>query len=201
MKFFFSFILLSVSIIPAQAQSYPGDVEPDRNSGDIPDASSFISLDYKISHINDLQADQTGLTVGAILRRKLSIGISYFSLLGQRNRVSVDGINNSPLSMSYGGLNIDYSVFPLEWIKVGAGGVLSLGRLSTGNSNYPGITTYSTSDWFGQFEPKAFVGVNVISTLWINLTYWYMLPFGVDYYNVNSKSLQGPAFAIGLSIF
>jgi hypothetical protein len=71
--------------------------------------------------------------------------------------------------------------------------------ISAGDIN--GVRNYFQSDWLGMFEPKVFAGVNIISNFWICASYWYMAPFGVDFYDINSRSLSGSAFGIGIYMF
>jgi hypothetical protein len=198
------FIVLSFSITNLIAQSFPGDVDPDKssvNSDETEGTGSFLGLDYKISKINSQQANQLGLSVGGLLNRSLGIGISYFSLLGTNVKVNFDQTLNRAISLEYGGFSVDYSFFPVSWIRVGAGGVLSLGRMSVSSSDISGIRNYSQSDWLGIIEPKIFAGINVFSNIWICASYWYMLPFGVDFYDIRNSSFNSGAFGIGIYTF
>ena len=199
-----SLIIYCLSMANLRSQSFPGDVDPDKssvNSGETEGAGTFLGFDYKISKINNAQANQLGLSVGGLLNRSLGIGISYFSLLGTNVKVNLDPNLNRAISLEYGGFSVDYSFFPVSWIRVGAGGVLSLGRMSVSSSDISGIRNYSQSDWLGIIEPKIFAGINVFSNIWICASYWYMLPFGVDFYDIRNSSFNSSAFGIGIYTF
>ncbi len=197
-------VIYCLSIQNLSAQSFPGDVDPDKssvNSDETEGAGTFLGFDYKISKINNAQANQLGLSVGGLLNRSLGIGISYFSLLGTNVRVNLDPTLNRAISLEYGGIGFDYSVFPSSWIRIGAGGVLSLGRLSVSSTDISGVRNFSQADWLGIIEPKVFAGINIFSKIWICASYWYMLPFGVEFFDINNSSFNSSAFGIGIYTF
>lgn len=196
-KYAFAFIAI-VMCISAKAQNDRNDQNELRTVFNSTERLGWwVAPEFSWSQIDSRDAFIGGMSGGIIVNHEFSIGLAGYGIMNSQN-FRYSGILDTAdvyLYGGYGGLKLEYRLYPLNTINVafpvliGGGGV----TYSTwGPDNWNGNNENAYA-WDGYFiiEPGVMVGINMLKFMRLDLGFSYRYAPGIDLPKTDSDLLNG----------
>jgi len=190
MKKLLALILLFLTILQVQAQLNPMDhLFKDKPR----DLNFYINPVVQFSQIDLQSSTIPGFGVGMIIHKKILIGVQYNLTLKDINLPSANGSGN--LKMRWGGLHLEYTLWPLQMVHLTFPLTTGVGKLSiTGNTN----GTLSGTPNFLFAESGMIIEFNIWKYAKLGLGTTYRYTGNVSYNSITSGDLSGFAAVASL---
>jgi hypothetical protein len=162
----------------------------------------WVSPDFEWTQIDNRDAFMIGLSGGIIVKHSFSIGLAGYGIVNSQS-LNYSGIVDTAdvyLYGGYGGLKLEYRLFPLDMVNVGfpvligGGGVAySTWRVDewhNGNEDDEDLVAYTWDSYF-VIEPGVVFGINLLKFMRFDIGASYRFAPSIDLPKTDNNILTG----------
>lgn len=207
MKKSFLLILLVLNFVPlfAQYEATPPSESPEIRTlfgkPTIGKVGFYVGPEFAYTQFDSKSVYLVGLSGGAIINHNFSIGLSGFGIVnsGNLNYPNIQDSVSANLYGGYGGLKLEYRLWPSSPINVSFPLLIGSGLLAYSTYNWDTIDdpdyeyngdSVIDSDMFFVIEPGVMVGMNVLKFMRVDIGLSYRHTAGLHLVNTNDHLMN-----------
>lgn len=169
----------------------------------------WVSADFAWTKFDNRNVFPGGMSGGIIINHSFSIGLAGYGILNSQN-LKYSGIVDTAdvyLYGGYGGLKLEYRIFPLKMVNVAVPLLIGGGGLTYstwgmdymhGNNHYDNSDFFYAWDSFFVIEPGIVIGVNMLKFMRLDAGISYRFAYGIELPKTTSNIMNSFNASISL---
>jgi hypothetical protein len=169
--------------------------------------SGFLSGDVRFSRVADTYGTFVGGKAAAILNDKLFLGVAGFGFAHPRKvsktKSDIYSEEKAYLNFGYGGVLLEYCIFPKELVSYSFGVIIGAGGYSfspeSARNSSSNNENNDPTDVFFVIEPEINIYLNVERFLRLGAGVSYRITNGIEYHGFSDSDFAHPSLSLSIS--